>query len=92
MFLKQVWGLYSTFEPAPERVQAWARNLSEIEYDTAIKRLDKYAAFNQYPPTLANILNPERIGEKKRPPDEGSSPAAIINGGYAPLYCVKDDE
>lgn len=86
-FLKQVMGAYPSFDPTPERLDIWSRNLEQIDYDLAIKRLDKHVATSKFAPTIAEILTPEDTGKRKQQKAEPDtlSPAAIINGGYAPL-------
>ena len=70
MFLKQVTGAFSNFEPTPERLDIWGRLLTQIDYETAIKRLDTYVAANRFPPTVADILNPDGVRKKKSSGDD----------------------
>lgn len=82
-FIKQVMGAYPSFEPTPERLEVWQRNLSEMDYDLAIKRLDKHVMTQKFPPSIAEILNPdEHLKRKAKPYDDTLSPAAIMYGGY----------
>lgn len=84
-FIKQIIGAYPTFEPTPERLEIWSRHMSEMDYELAIKRLDKHVKTSKFPPTIAEILNPEQ--PKKKPWEEPDSvgPAVIINGGWTDL-------
>jgi len=82
-FIKQIIGAYPSFEPTPERLQIWQRNLDEINYDLAVKRLDKHVTNHKFPPTIAEILNPDaELKRKQKVELDTLSPAAIGNGGY----------
>ena len=81
-FLKQIIGAYPTFEPTPERVEIWSRHMEDIDYDLAVKRLDKHVASSKFPPTIAEIVNPDEAAKRKqRTEPDTLSPAAIM-GGY----------
>jgi hypothetical protein len=83
-FLKQVMGAYPTFEPTPERMEIWGRHMANIDFDLAIKRLDKHAHASKFAPSIADIVNPdEAIKRKKKTEDPDTlSPAALMQGGY----------
>ena len=80
-FLKQVMGAYPSFTPMPERLEIWGRHLSELDYDLAIKRLDKHirtAGSGKFAPSISDIINKENT---KKPTDTDTmSPATIIYG------------
>lgn len=81
--LKKIYGTYPSFDLIPERVQMWGKLMSELDYALAIKRFERYAATNTFPPTPAHILNPEEATKKKKwgEPDT-VSPATVLQGGY----------
>jgi hypothetical protein len=82
-FIKQIMGAYPTFEPTQERLDIWSRLLSDMDYDLAIKRLDKHAATSKFAPSIAEILNPEDANKKKKWEEiDTLSPAAVMQGGY----------
>ena len=58
-FLMQIIGAYPNFDPTEERMEIWSRLMARIEYDLAAKRLDRYVSLNKFPPTIADILNPD---------------------------------
>lgn len=63
-FIKQIMGAYPAFNPTPERLEIWSRLMAKIDYDLAILRLDKHVSNSSFPPTIADILNPD--GEAKK--------------------------
>jgi len=82
-FLKQIIGAYTTFEPTPERVEIWQRHLEDIDYDLAVKRLDKHILTSKFPPTVAEIVNPDEAAKRRQKADPDTlSPAALMQGGY----------
>ena len=82
-FIKQIMGAYPSFEPTPERLEIWQRIMDGIDYDLAVKRLDKHVLNSKFPPTIAEIMNPdEAVKRKQRNDPDTLSPAAVMNGGY----------
>ncbi len=82
-FLKQLLGAYPSFNPTDEALEVWGRHMATMDYNLAIKRLDKHITTSKFPPSIAEILNPEEVLKKRRPQeDEVTSPAGILNGGY----------
>lgn len=63
-FIKQIMGAYPSFNPTTERLEIWSRLMVKIDYNIALSRLDKHVAVSNFPPTIADILNPD--GEKKK--------------------------
>lgn len=60
--------------------------MADMDYDLAVKRLDKHAASSKFAPTIAEILNPEESGKKRKQADADTlSPAALMHGGYITL-------
>lgn len=81
-FLKQIYGIYPSFDLYPERIQMWSKFLADMDYDLAIKRLEKHASTSKFAPSIAEILNPEEAKRKKWDDQDGLSPAAVLQGGY----------
>lgn len=80
-FLKQVMGAYPSFTPTPERLEIWGRHLSDMDYELAIKRLDKHirtAGSGKFAPSISDIINAENT--KQQVDTDTMSPAAIIFG------------
>ena len=92
-FIKQIMGAYPSFEPTDERMEIWGRHMTNIDYDLAVKRLDKHivtAGTGKFPPSISEILNPEQHKKKSWKEPETVGPAAIINGGYKTIYDESD--
>ncbi|HBG02221.1 MAG TPA: hypothetical protein DDW87_11700 [Firmicutes bacterium] len=82
-FLKQMYGNYHYLKPSDGAMEIWKRHLSDIDYDTAIKNLDRHVVDNGYPPTISDILNPNHVnGRKKNNPEETQSVHALMAGGF----------
>ena len=85
-FIKQIMGAYPTFDPTPERMEIWQRHMADMDYDLAIKRLDKHvktAGIGKFAPSISEILNPEEATRKKKWEEPDTlSPAAVMQGGY----------
>ncbi|MGI6436388.1 MAG: replicative helicase loader/inhibitor [Syntrophomonadaceae bacterium] len=81
-FMKKLVGAYPTFEPTPMRMELWTEMMAEITYDQAIKRLRQYIAVNRFPPSIADILNPDEANRRRQPDTYTQSVHAIINGGF----------
>ena len=80
-FIKIMAASYQSFAPTPDRIKTWTYFLDEIDFDLAIKRLNNHIRTSRFPPSIAEILNPDEANRKfKKPGQEGDSPAAIMFG------------
>ena len=65
------------------RAKLWAKFMAEIEYSIAMKHLKKHIATSKFPPSIAEILNPDEANRKgQRVEDQPTSPAGIMAGRY----------
>ena len=79
-------GAYQSFELTKERVKIWTEMLSEIDFDIAKKRAKHHISTSKFPPSIAEVLNPEEASKRKQKVElDTSSPAALMNGGYRDL-------
>jgi len=85
-FMKQIIGAYPSFRLTTECIQIWGRHMADIDYDLAIKRLDKHikaAGTGKFAPSISEILNPEESNKRKKWEEPDTlSPAAVMQGGY----------
>jgi hypothetical protein len=82
-FVKIIVEAYPNFEPTPGRVKIWAEMMDNITFKLAMKRLKAHISTSKFPPSIAEILNPEEANKKRRPQeDEVTSPAGILAGCY----------
>jgi len=76
-------GAYQNFEPTKERVKTWRMMLEDMEYELAVKRIKQHILTSKFPPTIAEIINPDEAAKRKQKNDpDTQSPAALMNGGY----------
>lgn len=83
-FIQIITDAYPAWDPKTSRLELWADMLSDLNYFVAMSRLKKHIATSKYPPTIAEILNPEEAAKSKnRQEADGLSPAAIMAGGLS---------
>ena len=58
-FMKQMIGAYPQMNLMDATMEIWQRHLSGMEYDQAIRNLDRHVCTSKFPPTIAEIMNPE---------------------------------
>ncbi|NLW90989.1 MAG: hypothetical protein GXY34_05250 [Syntrophomonadaceae bacterium] len=89
-FVQTMTDAYPNWDPKTSRLELWADMLSDLNYFVAMARLKKHIATSKYPPSIAEILNPEEAAKSKnRQETDGLSPAVIMNGGYQ-IYVPPD--
>lgn len=69
-FIKLIVEAYQNFQPTPGRVKLWAEMLTDIDFETAIKRLRAHIKTNRFVPTIAEILNPDGVARQDGAHDE----------------------
>lgn len=80
--IKLISAAYPNLEFSQERIKLWIKHLEPIGFDLADRRVNEFIARSKFAPTIAEIINPEEPGKRKKVDYlEGSNPAAIINGG-----------
>ena len=68
-FIKIMAASYQSFAPTPPSCPGF------------LKRLNNHIRTSRFPPSIAEILNPDEANRKfKKPGQEGDSPAAIMFG------------
>ena len=81
-FMRKLTALYPNFELTRDRIEIWGEMLGDIEFMDAINNLKRYASENRFPPTIADILKPDRAARKKNNPEETQSVHALMAGGF----------
>jgi ribosomal protein L12E/L44/L45/RPP1/RPP2 len=59
--LRYIAAAYPNFEVTEERVAVWIEQLSEVDYEAALKKVKKHVALNKFPPSIAEVyVEPEK--------------------------------
>lgn len=83
MIIAKISATYPTFDLTKDRVKVWREFMSQIDFGLAIKRLNTHIATSKFPPSIADILNPESANRKRQQPEsETQSVHAILYGGF----------
>lgn len=83
-FFKLMKTAYPSLDLSTDRIKLWKDKLADLNYFVAMSRLNKHIDTSKYPPTIAEILNPEEAAKSKnRQETDGLSPAAIMSGGVS---------
>lgn len=81
-FMRQYVGLYPSYKPTTEGLEAMERNLKDMSLQQAERNLDKCASMYSFPPSIAQIKNPDAPVKRRRAQEaETLSPQEIITGG-----------
>jgi len=82
-FIKKISGAYPNLEFNENRIKIWVEMMADIDYSLAVTRLKKHITTSKFPPSIAEILNPDEANRRgQRVEDQPTSPAGIMAGGY----------
>lgn len=87
-FMKQYVALYPCFKTTTEGLEAMERNLKDLTLKQAEINLDKCIAITTFPPSVAQIKNPNAPVRRRQQEADTQSPAWHANGGIYETFVL----